>query len=88
MNLDNLETLTVEQVAEVLGVHPESVRRWAREGDLAAMRWGRRLRFWPEAVREFQEARAVQVPSAEDFVAGMGRRPAKRPGPGPQRRQR
>ena len=31
--LDDLRTLTVEEVAEVLGVHGETVRRWVREGE-------------------------------------------------------
>ena len=69
--LDDLRTLTVEEVAEVLGVRPEAVRIWAREGRLEAMRWGRRLRFRPEAVRAFQDAAAVEIPDVREFVRKM-----------------
>ena len=41
--LRGLDTLTVEEVARVMQVQPETVRRWAREGRLSAMRWGGRL---------------------------------------------
>jgi len=66
--LDDLRTLSVEEVAEALGVRPEAVRIWAREGKLEAMRWGRRLHFRPEVVRAFQDAQRVQVPDARAFV--------------------
>jgi excisionase family DNA binding protein len=36
------ELLTVSQVAELLNVHPNTVRRWAAEGSLTAYRIGRR----------------------------------------------
>ena len=71
MNADDLRTLNVEDVAGILGVRPEAVRIWAREGKLQAMRWGRRLRFRPEAVRAFQDAATVQVPDAREFVRGQ-----------------
>jgi len=59
---DDLRTLTVEEVAELLGVRPEAVRIWAREGELAATKWGRRLHFRPEAVEKFRESRSLRVP--------------------------
>jgi len=68
MNTNDLSTLTVEEVADALGVRPETVRLWAREGKIEAMRWGRRLRFRPDAIRVFQESRAVEVPDAGEFV--------------------
>jgi excisionase family DNA binding protein len=87
-DLDDLRTLTTEAIAEILGVRPEAVRIWARTGKLEAMRWGRRLRFRPEAVLEFQEAQRIQVPNARDFIRRMraegpgrgGRRGRPRPG--------
>jgi excisionase family DNA binding protein len=66
--LDDLRTLTVEEVAEILGVRPEAVRIWARDGKIEAMRWGRRLRFRPEAVRAFQDAAAVEVANPREFL--------------------
>jgi len=62
MALDDLETLTVEEVAEILGVRPETVRIWIREGALRAMKWGRRFHVRPEAVEQFQEGRAFAAP--------------------------
>jgi excisionase family DNA binding protein len=35
--LDGQDILTVEQVADYLQVHPETVRRWIREGRLRGM---------------------------------------------------
>jgi excisionase family DNA binding protein len=36
--MPNTELLTAQQVADRLSVHVESVRRWTRQGDLAAVR--------------------------------------------------
>jgi excisionase family DNA binding protein len=36
--MPNTELLTAQQVAKRLSVHVESVRRWTRTGDLAAVR--------------------------------------------------
>ncbi|MBK7204432.1 helix-turn-helix domain-containing protein [Candidatus Amarolinea dominans] len=37
---DNLELLTVEEVAELLQCHPDSVRRMMRQGRLPAVKGG------------------------------------------------
>jgi excisionase family DNA binding protein len=66
---DDLRTLRVEQVAELLGVRPEAVRIWAREGDLVAMKWGGRLHFRPEAVEQFRESRSLRVPDIPRQIA-------------------
>jgi len=50
-NLDDLRTLAVEEVAQILGVRPEAVRIWIREGLLRAMKWGRRFHVRPEDLR-------------------------------------
>jgi excisionase family DNA binding protein len=34
--------LTIREVAEILNVHPETLRRWDRAGKLIAVRIGRR----------------------------------------------
>lgn len=71
MSLDDLRTLTVEQVAKSLHVRPETVRTWVRLGKLSAMRWGRRLHFRPEDVRKFQDDCEVKVPDPVEFVRRM-----------------
>jgi excisionase family DNA binding protein len=71
---DDLRTLTVEEVAEVLGVRPEAVRIYARAGRLAAYKVGRRLRFRPGAVDEFLESLRLAVSDP----AGAARRAAPR----------
>lgn len=50
--------LTVEEVAEQLKVHPETVRRWLREGRLEGYRISRRggWRVKPESVVKMLEA--------------------------------
>jgi excisionase family DNA binding protein len=78
--LEDLRTLTIEEVAEVLGVHGETVRRWVREGHLRAARWGGRLHVTVKAVREFQEAREVYPPDPAEFIRRARRRRAAPPG--------
>lgn len=39
------EVLDIEQVADLLGFHPEYVRRMARAGKVPAVKIGRRWRF-------------------------------------------
>jgi len=41
----NRDLLTVEQVADYLQVHPETVRKWLREGDLIGVNLGGRARW-------------------------------------------
>ena len=77
MNSGDLETLTVERAAEILGVRPETVRIWVREGRLEAMRWGGRLRFRPEAVAAFQAASTVHIESPRERLR-RSRRPGAR----------
>ncbi len=52
------EMLTVNDVARLLQVHPNSVRRWADGGLLKACRFGIRgdRRFRPEDVATFVES--------------------------------
>jgi len=38
VGMSNSELLTAQEVADRLAVHVESVRRWTRQGDLAAVR--------------------------------------------------
>lgn len=57
--------LTVPQVAELLGLHPESVRKMARSGNLPAFKAGRGWRFDPVALnawRQNQHAKGAPAP--------------------------
>ena len=76
--MEDLRTLTVEQVAGILGVRPEAVRIWIREGAIDAMKWGRRLRIRPEAVRRFQDSRPVSAPDPIRDSARLLRRATRR----------
>lgn len=42
--------LTPLEVAERLGITPATVRRWANEGRLPAVRLGRLIRFHPDDI--------------------------------------
>jgi excisionase family DNA binding protein len=44
---------TVQELAELMGVHPETIRREAARKQLRAIRIGRELRFGESAVREW-----------------------------------
>jgi excisionase family DNA binding protein len=44
---------TVQQLAELLSLNPETIRREAARGQLRPMRFGRDLRFAESAVREW-----------------------------------
>ena len=70
----NAETayLTVPQVAEILGLHPESVRKMIREGRLPAFKAGRSWRFDPADLEEWRrkqrETCSVLIVDDEDRV--------------------
>ena len=58
--MPNNELLTAQQVAERLSVHVESVRRWTRQGDLAAVRLpSGRYRYRADEVAALLESRAA-----------------------------
>jgi excisionase family DNA binding protein len=47
------ETLTVEEVAAELRVHPDTVRTWIRSGELDAIDIGREYRIYRADLDEF-----------------------------------
>ena len=51
--------LTTDEAAHYLQVHPETIRRWAREGTIPAAKLGNRggFRFRREDLDRFLEAR-------------------------------
>jgi excisionase family DNA binding protein len=54
--------LTVEDIAEELGVHPETVRVWIRERDLPAVQVRRTYRVKQEDFEEFLRRRYTGNP--------------------------
>jgi excisionase family DNA binding protein len=50
--------LTVDEVSEVLGMHPLTVRRMARDGELPAFKVGRQWRIKRELFLRWQAQRA------------------------------
>lgn len=50
---------TVQQVADLIGVHPETIRREAARGHLRSIRIGRELRFAESAVIEWLASKEV-----------------------------
>ena len=48
--------LTKEQVGVLLGIHPETIGKWAKEGRLPAHKAGRLLRFFWSEVRGWMSA--------------------------------
>jgi excisionase family DNA binding protein len=59
MNEDarNESAWTVEKVAEYCGVHVQTVYTWARERQIPHFKIGRVIRFRPDEVRSWFEAR-------------------------------
>jgi excisionase family DNA binding protein len=76
--------LTVNEVATRLRVSPESVRRWARQGRLRAVKVGRQLRIPPTEVERILSAgldspwRAEAPPDDELPRYEAQREPARR----------
>ena len=56
---DDLELLTVEEVSELLQVHPDSVRRMMRQGRLPAVKIG--LRWYVRRAEFLAMTRADKV---------------------------
>ena len=52
--------LTVEDVAEMLLTHPETVREWSRRGTLVGFRAGARVLFDPADVEAFVARRKAE----------------------------
>jgi excisionase family DNA binding protein len=67
------EFLSVNDVATRLNVSGETIRRWASEGQLPAIRVGRQWRIYPHELDRFL-ARAVQSDVSENGVWEPGHR--------------
>lgn len=55
MTTQDTELITIRQAAKMLGVHPETLRRWDNEGKLKAVRAGKlgHRRYAMKAIRNF-----------------------------------
>jgi excisionase family DNA binding protein len=56
------ELLTVEKVAELLGLHPGTIRRFVREGRLKAKKVGKRWRILRSELDSFAGVEAAEAP--------------------------
>jgi len=62
--------LRLKAAAEVLGVHPVTLRRWADEGPVPVVRPGRERRFRTEELERFLSQAPKDIPPS----TGNGRR--------------
>ncbi|WP_455381507.1 helix-turn-helix domain-containing protein [Salinispira pacifica] len=72
------ELLTVEQVAQILGLHPKTVRRLIHEGRLPAGRAGRQWRISRAEVERFTGSPVISRPTAgrtDASASSVERRP-------------
>lgn len=56
---------TPDEIAELLSMNPESIRRWIRNRELKAFRVGRELRVGEDDLREYLESHRIG-PEEED----------------------
>ena len=59
---EKLQTVSVARAAEVLGVHPWTLYRWAREGRIPAIKLGRSVRFRVAALEEWMRQQEERAP--------------------------
>ena len=57
----NVQFYNVSQIAEIFGVHPETVRRWIERGSLKAVRLGRAYLVSVRHVEGLRDAGASSV---------------------------
>jgi excisionase family DNA binding protein len=63
--------LTTREVAELLGVNPETVLRWTRRGELPAIRLpGGAIRFRTDALDAWLAERATPGPGSATYPTG------------------
>lgn len=53
-NMNNLQMLTCEQVAEIFHVHKNQVNIWRETGILKGIRTGRNIMYSQDEIRKFQ----------------------------------
>ena len=60
---------TVQELAEILSLHPKTVQRFIREGKIKATKIGREWRVQKEDLRDFAHAELSTVPADEPRAA-------------------
>ncbi|MFC1600592.1 helix-turn-helix domain-containing protein [Patescibacteria group bacterium] len=57
------ELLTLSEVAEILNVHPNTLRKWDKEGILKAIRFGERgdRRYNKEDIKKLVKSRNIKT---------------------------
>lgn len=55
---------TLEEAAQLLKLHPQTLRRWIRQGKLPAQRFGKQFRLRPE---DLEQAARPALPEAEEL---------------------
>ncbi|MHB8395336.1 MAG: helix-turn-helix domain-containing protein [Candidatus Dormibacteria bacterium] len=65
--------LRLKAAAEVLGVHPVTLRRWADEGRVPVVRPGRERRFRTEELERFLGQAPKDIPRREVNRPGFSR---------------
>lgn len=61
VHLDDDKALSLEEAADILGIKPSTLRRWAARGDIEFMRIGKSLKFTRAGLRRYM-ARHTTVP--------------------------
>lgn len=56
-----MTVLTLKEVAQRLKLHPNTLRRYAKEGKLSAMKFGRVWRIEEEDLKDFMRAMKQEV---------------------------
>lgn len=64
--------LTAEKAGRLLGLHPETVRRWAREGKMSHRRLGRRVMFRISDLDDFVERYTIDAVRVAPTDIGEG----------------
>jgi excisionase family DNA binding protein len=54
--------LNVKDISQILGLHPETVRDWARQGRLPHVRVGYAIKFDRHRIADWIRAREMAVP--------------------------
>ena len=76
------EIMTLEQVARYLKLKPQTVYKWAQEGQIPAAKLGKEWRFRKRILDEWIDTRIMQSPAGEALDAMRKPAPEKPEDPG------
>lgn len=60
LSIDDEKVMNAEEVSELLKVHPESVRRWCRNGKLPSYNFGGKYVIMGDEFKEFVKKARIQ----------------------------